>query len=54
MRNVLADDDENAIFSEPEEGDEDFDGQVKETDKELIMKYKGNLPKGDKKDTDEN
>ena len=54
VRNVLADDDENAIFSEPEEGDEDFDGQVKETDKELIMKYKGNLPKGDKKDTDEN
>ena len=36
---------DDAIFSEPEDGDEDFKGQVSQTDKELLMMHKGNLPK---------
>ena len=50
MRNVL--DDDNAIYSDPEDGDSDFQGQVSQTDKELLMMHKGNLPK-EKKENDE-
>ena len=51
VRTVL--DSENAIFSEPEDGDEDLQYQVALTDKELLMRHKGNLPK-QRKDSDEN
>lgn len=50
MRNVLDDDD--AIYSDPEDGDSDFLGQVTNTDKELLMMHRGNLPK-EKKENDE-
>ena len=37
--------DEDNVYSDPEDGDDGFDEMIDNTNEEMIMKHKGNLPK---------